>query len=63
MAEIAAGAIVAEQVISTGVEAGAAVAVARPTQPLKVSLSQIATTQAPEFDASSVYPFQSVDVS
>lgn len=52
MAEIAAGAVVAEQVVSTGIEAGAAVAVARPTQPLKVSLSQVATTQSPAFDTS-----------
>ncbi|OLN82375.1 Tip elongation aberrant protein 3 [Colletotrichum chlorophyti] len=50
MAEVAAGAIVAEQVVSTGLEAGAVAAVARPTQPLKVSLSQIATT--PKDDAS-----------
>ncbi|KAF9875922.1 kelch domain-containing protein [Colletotrichum karsti] len=50
MAEVVAGAVVAEQVVSTGLEAGAAVALARPTQPLKVSLSQIATT--PEDDAS-----------
>lgn len=50
MAEAVAGAVVAEQVVSTSLEAGAAVAVARPTQPLKVSLSQIATT--PTDDAS-----------
>ncbi|KAF6843877.1 kelch domain-containing protein [Colletotrichum musicola] len=50
MAEAVAGAVVAEQVVSTGLEAGAAVAVARPTQPLKVTLSQIATTS--EDDAS-----------
>lgn len=50
MAEVVAGAVVAEQVVSTGLEAGAAVAVARPTQPLKVTLSQIATTS--ENDAS-----------
>lgn len=46
MAEIAAGAVVAEQVVSTGLEVGAAVAVARPSQPLKASLSQIATSPA-----------------
>lgn len=43
MAEVAAGALVAEQVVATGVEAGvAAVAIATPTQPLKVSLEQLA---------------------
>lgn len=41
MAEVAAGALAAEQVIMTGVEAGAAVAIAKPTQPLKASLNQI----------------------
>ncbi|TLD16375.1 uncharacterized protein PgNI_00625 [Pyricularia grisea] len=41
MAEVAAGALAAEQVIMTGIEAGAAVAVAKPTQPLKASLNQI----------------------
>jgi hypothetical protein len=46
MAEVAAGAIVAEQIISTGVEAGAAAVVARPSQPLTVVLTQIATTPA-----------------
>ncbi|PSR79724.1 hypothetical protein BD289DRAFT_375150 [Coniella lustricola] len=44
MAEIAAGAVVAEQVVSTGLELGAAAAIARPTQPLKASLSQISTS-------------------
>ncbi|KAM5347377.1 hypothetical protein ACJ41O_010382 [Fusarium nematophilum] len=42
MAEVAAGAIVAEQVVVTGVEAGAAAAIARPTQPLTAVLKQIA---------------------
>lgn len=42
MAEVAAGALVAEQIVATGVEVGAAVAVAAPTQPLKVSLKQLA---------------------
>ncbi|KAK3321707.1 hypothetical protein B0H66DRAFT_574246 [Apodospora peruviana] len=43
MAEVAAGVLVAEQVVATGVEAGvAAVAIATPTQPLKVSLEQLA---------------------
>lgn len=46
MAELAAGAVVAEQVISTGLEAGAAVSIAKPTQPLKATLSQIATAPA-----------------
>lgn len=44
MAEAAAAAVVAEQVVSTGVEAGAAASLAVPTQPLTVALSQIATT-------------------
>lgn len=44
MAEIAAGALVVEQVVSTTLQAGAAVAVARPTHPLKASLTQIATS-------------------
>lgn len=46
MAEIAATALVAEQVVSTGLEAGAAVSIAKPTQPLQATLSQIATTTA-----------------
>lgn len=46
MAEIAAGALVAEQVVATGVEAGAVVAVAQPTQPPKATLSQIASSDA-----------------
>ncbi|KAF4970569.1 hypothetical protein FSARC_2434 [Fusarium sarcochroum] len=50
MAEIAAGAIAVEQVISTGIEVGAAATVARPTQPLTAVLSQIART--PENDNS-----------
>ncbi|KAL8307088.1 hypothetical protein RB597_001229 [Gaeumannomyces tritici] len=41
MAEIAAGAIAAEQVVMTGVEAAAAVTVAKPTGPLKGTLSQV----------------------
>ncbi|KAH9886596.1 hypothetical protein F4778DRAFT_473525 [Xylariomycetidae sp. FL2044] len=44
MAEIAAGAIAAEQVVSTGIYAGTGYTVARPTMPLKASFSQIATT-------------------
>lgn len=42
MAEVAAGALVVEQVVSTAAYAGAAASVAKPTQPLKASLSQIA---------------------
>ena len=41
MAEVAAGAIAVEQVVMTGVEAAAAVAVAKPAGPLKGTLSQI----------------------
>ena len=41
MAQAIAGAIAAEQILSTGVEAGAAAAVAQPTQLSKVSISQI----------------------
>lgn len=46
MAEIAAGALVAEQVVSTGLEVGAAASIARPTLPLKATLDQIASSQA-----------------
>ncbi|TPX07461.1 uncharacterized protein E0L32_002069 [Thyridium curvatum] len=46
MAEAVAGAVVAEQIVSTGVEVGAAAAVARPTQPLKATLQKIATIAA-----------------
>lgn len=41
MAEIAAAAVVAEQVVATGVEAAAAVALAVPTLPLKIALTQL----------------------
>ncbi|KAK7429845.1 hypothetical protein QQZ08_003690 [Neonectria magnoliae] len=44
MAEIAAGALVAEQIVSTGIQAAAVATVAKPTQLLKASLSQIAAT-------------------
>ncbi|KAK2605618.1 hypothetical protein N8I77_008444 [Diaporthe amygdali] len=44
MAEIAAGALAVEQVVSTSIQAGAAVAVAKPAQPFKASLDQIATS-------------------
>jgi hypothetical protein len=45
MAEIAAGAVVAEQIVSTTIEGGviAGYAVAKPTVPLKASFSQIAS--------------------
>lgn len=46
MAELAAGALAVEQVVSTGIQAGAAVAVAKPAQPFKASLSRIATSPA-----------------
>ena len=45
MAGVAAGLIVAEQIIATGVEAAAAVAIAAPTQPVKVSLEQLARVE------------------
>ena len=41
MAEVAAGAIVAEQVVATGLEVGAAAAVVKAPQPLKATLSQV----------------------
>lgn len=41
MAEVAAAAIAAEQVVATGVEAAAAVAIAAPTLPLKISLTHL----------------------
>ncbi|KAF3770598.1 hypothetical protein M406DRAFT_271856 [Cryphonectria parasitica EP155] len=44
MAELAAGALVAEQVVSTGLEVGAAASLARSTQPLRATLSQITTS-------------------
>ncbi|KAM7211047.1 hypothetical protein V8F06_013569 [Rhypophila decipiens] len=49
MAEVAAGVLVAEQVVATGVEAGvAAAAVATPTQPLKMCLEQLALPKTDE---------------
>lgn len=54
MAEIAAGALAVEQVVSTGIQAGAAVAVAKPAQPFKASLNRIATS--PAEDTSYVIP-------
>ncbi|KAM0298112.1 hypothetical protein ACHAPM_008809 [Fusarium culmorum] len=50
MAEVAAGALAVEQVISTGLQVGAAATVAKPTQPLTAVLTQIAKT--PEEDDS-----------
>lgn len=51
MAEVAAGALVAEQVISTTIEGGviAGYAISKPTMPLKASFMQIAT--APKDDS------------
>jgi hypothetical protein len=47
MAEIAAGAVVAEQLVSTTIEAGAAgYAVGKPSNGLKASFAQIATASA-----------------
>jgi hypothetical protein len=47
MAEVAAGVVVAEQVLSTTVEAGAAgYAVGKPSNGLKATLSQLATAAA-----------------
>lgn len=45
MAEVVAGAVVAEQVAATGIEAGAALAVAQPTLPLRATFHQIASAQ------------------
>jgi hypothetical protein len=44
MAEVAAGALAVEQVVSTGLQVGAAATVAKPTQPLTAVLSQFAST-------------------
>ncbi|KAJ3559020.1 hypothetical protein NPX13_g9599 [Xylaria arbuscula] len=53
MAEVAAGLWAAEEVISTGVQAGAAgYAVAKPTMPLKATFSQIASTAKDDSRAS-----------
>jgi hypothetical protein len=56
MAEIAAGALVAEQVVSTTLEGGviAGYAVAKPTVPLKATFSQIATVD--KDDTTYYYP-------
>ncbi|KAH6847628.1 hypothetical protein B0I37DRAFT_354350 [Chaetomium sp. MPI-CAGE-AT-0009] len=47
MAQVAAAAIAAEQVVATGVEAAAAVAIAAPTLPLKIALTHL-PNPAPE---------------
>lgn len=51
MAEIAAGALVAEQVIATTLEGGAVVgiAVAKPTMPLKATFVQFGTAPRDDF--------------
>jgi hypothetical protein len=46
MAGIAAAAIAAEQAIATGLEVAAAVAIAAPTLPLKISLTHLANPGA-----------------
>ena len=48
MAEVAVGALVVEQIVATGVEVAAVAAIAAPTQPLKISLSQLAKAAAPD---------------
>lgn len=49
MAEVAAGLVVAEEVVSTTVQAGAATyAVAKPTMPLKATFTQIAAAKDEE---------------
>ena len=60
MAEIAAGALAVEQVVSTSIQAGAAVAVAKPAQPYKASLNQIATS--PAEDTSYAIPLMIVPI-
>lgn len=57
MAEIAAGALVAEQAVTTTLEGGAIAgyAVAKPTVPLKATFSQIAT--ADKDDTTYAYTF------
>ncbi|KAI0509714.1 hypothetical protein F5B22DRAFT_312747 [Xylaria bambusicola] len=53
MAEVAAGLAAAEQIISTGVQAGVSgYAVAKPTMPLKATFSQIASTTQDDSRAS-----------
>ncbi|KAM5511452.1 Tip elongation aberrant protein 3 [Fusarium oxysporum f. sp. phaseoli] len=62
MAEVAAGVIAVEQVVSTGLEVGAAATVARPTQPLTAVLSQIATTPKEDNSLSLARSHHSVSV-
>ncbi|KAI0392178.1 hypothetical protein F5Y17DRAFT_437804 [Xylariaceae sp. FL0594] len=52
MAEAAAGLLVAEQVVSTGVEAGVAASITKPTVPLKASFSQIGSVSDDETNSS-----------
>ncbi|KAK1757031.1 hypothetical protein QBC47DRAFT_174436 [Echria macrotheca] len=54
MAEVAAGALIAEQVVATGIETAAVVAVASPTQPLKFSLSQLSKVASTNTSANSL---------
>ena len=49
MAEVAVGAIVAEQIVSTTVQAGAVATIAKPTQPIEATFRQL-TIDAPEPD-------------
>ncbi|QGI96310.1 hypothetical protein CEK26_009379 [Fusarium fujikuroi] len=62
MAEVAAGVIAVEQVVSTSLEVGAAATVARPTQPLTAVLSQIATTPKEDNSLSLARSHHSVSV-
>ena len=57
MAEVAAGALAAEQVVSTTIEGGAlaGIAIAQPTLPLKATFQRIGS--APEGDSPYVYSF------
>ncbi|KAI6774984.1 hypothetical protein HG530_001742 [Fusarium avenaceum] len=56
MAEVAAGALAVEQVVSTGLQVGAAATVARPTQPITAVLSQIASTPKDDTSYDPVIP-------
>jgi len=55
MAEVAASLLAAEQVVSTGVEAGVAASIAKPTVPLKASFSQIGSTSEDDTKYASNY--------
>lgn len=46
MAEVAAGAVVAEQVVATGVEVTAAYTIATPSVPLRATFQQIGRTDS-----------------